>query len=93
MYSNNMISKIAKLANLIIGDKKMEKDFSSILGYVDKLKEVDVSEIKETANLSCSNNVFREDIEIRKDVTDLLNLMPEKENNYLRVNEVFQENE
>lgn len=88
-----MISKIAKLANLIIGDKKMEKDFSSILGYVDKLKEVDVSEIKETANLSCSNNVFREDIEIRKDVTDLLNLMPEKENNYLRVNEVFQENE
>jgi aspartyl-tRNA(Asn)/glutamyl-tRNA(Gln) amidotransferase subunit C len=88
-----MISKIAKLANLIIEDKKMEKDFSSILDYVDKLKEVDVSEIKETANLSCSNNVFREDIEIRKDVTDLLNLMPEKENNYLRVNEVFQENE
>jgi aspartyl-tRNA(Asn)/glutamyl-tRNA(Gln) amidotransferase subunit C len=93
MYSNNMISKIAKLANLIIGDKKLEKDFSSILGYVDKLKEVDVSEIKETSNLSCSNNVFREDIEIRKDVSDLLNLMPEKENNYLRVNEVFEENE
>jgi len=93
MYSNNMISKIAKLANLIVEDKKMEKDFSSILGYVDKLKEIDVSEIKETSNLSCSNNVFREDVEIRKDVTDLLNLMPEKENNYLRVNEVFEENE
>jgi aspartyl-tRNA(Asn)/glutamyl-tRNA(Gln) amidotransferase subunit C len=88
-----MISKIAKLANLIVGDKKMEKDFSSILGYVDKLKEIDVSEIKETSNLSCSNNVFREDVEIRKDVTDLLSLMPEKENNYLRVNEVFEENE
>ena len=88
-----MISKIAKLANLIVEDKKMEKDFSSILGYVDKLKEIDVSEIKETSNLSCSNNVFREDVEIRKDVTDLLNLMPEKENNYLRVNEVFEENE
>ncbi|MDD5098550.1 MAG: Asp-tRNA(Asn)/Glu-tRNA(Gln) amidotransferase subunit GatC [Candidatus Pacebacteria bacterium] len=88
-----MISKIAKLANLIVEDKKMEKDFSSILGYVDKLKEVDVSEIKETSNLSCSNNVFREDVEIRKDVTDLLNLMPEKENNYLKVNEVFEEND
>jgi aspartyl/glutamyl-tRNA(Asn/Gln) amidotransferase C subunit len=93
MYSNNMISKIAKLANLIVEDKKLEKDFSSILGYVDKLKEVDVSEIGETTNLSCSNNVFREDVEIRKDVSDLLALMPEKENNYLRVNEVFEENE
>lgn len=88
-----MISKIAKLANLISEDKKMEKDFSSILEYVDKLKEINVSGVEETAIISCSSNVFREDIEEKKDNTRILELMPEKKNNYLVVNEVFEEND
>ncbi len=88
-----MISKIAKLANLISENKKMEKDFSSILDYVNKLKEVDVSNVEETANLSCSINVFRKDIEEKKDNALILELMPEKRNNYLVVNEVFEEND
>jgi aspartyl-tRNA(Asn)/glutamyl-tRNA(Gln) amidotransferase subunit C len=91
-----MISKIAKLANLIIDEKdldKFEKDFSSILAYVDKLEEVDVSGIEETANLSCVENVLRDDIEERKETKELLDLMPEKKDNYLQVNEVFEEND
>ncbi|MDD3292853.1 MAG: Asp-tRNA(Asn)/Glu-tRNA(Gln) amidotransferase subunit GatC [Candidatus Pacebacteria bacterium] len=91
-----MISKIAKLANLIIDEKdldKFEKDFSSILAYVNKLEELDVSGIEETANLSCVENVFRDDIEERKETKELLDLMPEKKDNYLQVNEVFEEND
>jgi aspartyl-tRNA(Asn)/glutamyl-tRNA(Gln) amidotransferase subunit C len=91
-----MISKIAKLANLIIDEKdldKFEKDFSSILAYVDKLEEVDVSGIEETANLSCVENVLRDDIEERKETKELLDLMPDKKDNYLQVNEVFEEND
>lgn len=88
-----MIKKIAKLANLIIDDKKLEKDFSSILEYVNKLKEVDVSGIEDTSNLSDNVNVFRKDIEQRKEIKEIIDLIPEKENNYLRINEIFEEND
>ncbi|HNP79417.1 MAG TPA: Asp-tRNA(Asn)/Glu-tRNA(Gln) amidotransferase subunit GatC [Candidatus Pacearchaeota archaeon] len=88
-----MIKKIAKLANLIIDDKKLEKDFSSILEYVNKLKEVDVSGIEDTSNLSDNVNVFRKDIEQRKETKEIIDLIPEKENNYLRINEIFEEND
>jgi aspartyl-tRNA(Asn)/glutamyl-tRNA(Gln) amidotransferase subunit C len=91
-----MIEKIAKLANLIIEEKnlsKFEKDFSSILDYVNKLKELDVIDVEETASLSSEKNVFRKDIEEKKEVNDLLKLMPNKNNNYLEVNEVFEEND
>lgn len=88
-----MIKKIAKLANLIVEDEKLGKEFSSILEYVNKLKEVDVSGVEETANLSPNFNVFRKDIEERKKVKEIIDLIPEKENNYLRINEIFEEND
>lgn len=88
-----MIKKIAKLANLIVEDEKLGKEFSSILEYVNKLKEVDVSGIEETANLSPNFNVFRKDIEERKETKEIIDLIPEKENNYLRINEIFEEND
>ncbi|MDD3170521.1 MAG: Asp-tRNA(Asn)/Glu-tRNA(Gln) amidotransferase subunit GatC [Candidatus Paceibacterota bacterium] len=87
------VRKIAKLAYLIVEEKEFEKEFSAILGYVDKLKELDVSRVEETANLSSSKNVFREDVEERKETKDILKLMPETKNNYLEVKEVFFENE
>ncbi|MDD5696809.1 MAG: Asp-tRNA(Asn)/Glu-tRNA(Gln) amidotransferase subunit GatC [Candidatus Pacebacteria bacterium] len=87
------VNKIAKLAYLIIEEKEFEKEFSAILGYVDKLKELDVSQVKETASLSLSKNVFREDVEERKETEDILKMMPETKNNYLEVKEVFFENE
>ncbi|MBI2028569.1 MAG: Asp-tRNA(Asn)/Glu-tRNA(Gln) amidotransferase subunit GatC [Candidatus Levybacteria bacterium] len=55
---------IAKLANLALTDGervKFEKQLSSILGYVDKLKEVDTSKIEPTSQITGLENVTRED--------------------------------
>ncbi len=87
------VKKIAKLAYLIIEEKEFKKEFLAILGYVDKLKELDVSRVEETSNLSSSKNVLRKDVEERKETKEILKLMPKTTNNYLEVKEVFFENE
>ncbi|MDD5639749.1 MAG: Asp-tRNA(Asn)/Glu-tRNA(Gln) amidotransferase subunit GatC [Candidatus Pacebacteria bacterium] len=92
MISEKEIKDIAKLAYLNISEQEIEKlrkDFSSILEYVDKLKEVDISEISETANLSKTENVEREDIAKRFDSKLLIETMPKQKNRYLEVKKVL----
>ncbi|MCK9393439.1 MAG: Asp-tRNA(Asn)/Glu-tRNA(Gln) amidotransferase subunit GatC [Candidatus Paceibacterota bacterium] len=92
MISEKEIKSIAKLAYLNISEQEIEKlrkDFSSILEYVDKLKEVDIPEISETANLSKTENVEREDIAKRFDTKLLIDAMPKQKNGYLEVKKVL----
>ncbi|MFA5080683.1 MAG: Asp-tRNA(Asn)/Glu-tRNA(Gln) amidotransferase subunit GatC [Candidatus Paceibacterota bacterium] len=92
MISEKEIKDIAKLAYLEISEQEIEKlrkDFSSILEYVDKLKEVDISEINETANLSKTENIEREDIAKRFDNKSLIEAMPKQKNRYLEVKKVL----
>lgn len=92
MISEQEIRNIAKLAHLRVKDDEIEKlrsDFSSVLDYVNKLKEVDVSEITETVNLSQSHNVEREDVSIRFDKNLLIQSMPKSRNDYLEVKKVL----
>ena len=96
MISEDDVKKIAKLSYLEISAeemKKFEKDFSSILDYVNQLKELDVSQIEETANMTNIKNVFRPDQEITFDNQDLLSLMPNKKNNYLEVKKILNNND
>jgi len=94
---NNMISEqeirdIAKLAHLKIRDdevQKLREEFSSVLDYVNKLKEVDVSQINETSNLSISSNVEREDIPKRFNKDALIDSMPKQRDGYLEVKKVL----
>lgn len=54
----------AQLARLTISDAeaaKFQAQLSQILGYVEKLKEVDVSQVDPTAHTSDVHNVFRQD--------------------------------
>ncbi|OGJ54542.1 hypothetical protein A3D11_01735 [Candidatus Peribacteria bacterium RIFCSPHIGHO2_02_FULL_49_16] len=58
------IRHIAKLARLHISDKEVKrytKELSSILTYVDKLKEVDTRNVEPTTQVTGLRNVFRED--------------------------------
>jgi aspartyl-tRNA(Asn)/glutamyl-tRNA(Gln) amidotransferase subunit C len=92
MISEQEIKNIAKLAYLKIKDEEIEKvrnDFSSILDYVNKLNEVDVSEIGETSNLSQTHNVEREDVSCRFDTNLLIQAMPKSRNGYLEVKKVL----
>ncbi|MFA5714918.1 MAG: Asp-tRNA(Asn)/Glu-tRNA(Gln) amidotransferase subunit GatC [Candidatus Paceibacterota bacterium] len=92
MISEEEIRKIAKLSYLEIKNEEIgeiREKFSSILEYVKKLQELDVSSIEETANLSKSENIFREDIGEEKDSEELLKALPRKKGNYLEVKKIL----
>jgi len=92
MISEEEIRRIAKLSFLEIKDEEideMREKFSSILEYVKKLQELDVSSVLETANLSQSENVFRIDIGEERDSEDLLKALPRRKDNYLEVKKIL----
>jgi len=92
MISEEEIRRIAKLSYLEIKDEEideMREKFSSILEYVKKLQELDVSSVLETANLSQSENVFREDVGEERDSEDLLKALPRRKDNYLEVKKIL----
>ncbi|MFZ3055049.1 MAG: Asp-tRNA(Asn)/Glu-tRNA(Gln) amidotransferase subunit GatC [Minisyncoccales bacterium] len=92
MISEEEIRRIAKLSYLEIKDEEideMREKFSSILEYVKKLQELDVSLVRETANLSQSENVFRNDIGEERDSEDLLKALPRRRDNYLEVKKIL----
>ena len=92
MISEEEIRNIAKLSYLEIKDEEIDEirnKFSSILEYVKKLQELDVSDIGETANLSKSENVFRGDVGKEKDSEALLKVLPRRKDNYMQVKKIL----
>lgn len=94
MISEQKVKHIAKLARLGLTKeeiKKFQKEFSLILDYIEKLKEIDISKIEPTSHSIKIENVTRSDegekpgLESRK----LLELTPELKDSYLRVKSVF----
>ena len=58
------VKYVAKLANLSIkpeDEKKFEKQLNDILGYVEKLNEVDTKGVEITSQVTGLENVTRED--------------------------------
>ncbi len=54
----------AELARLNLSEEEISKfqaQLSQVLGYVDKLKTLDVSQVEATAHANAVRNVFRED--------------------------------
>lgn len=95
MISKKKVEHIAKLARLGLTEaeiKKFQGELSSILGYVEKLKKVDVSKIKATSHPCQVQNIMRtdeaedEDVEVRK---KLVAASPDKEKGYIKVKSVF----
>lgn len=92
MISEEIVKKIAALSYLKIEEnelKKFEQDFSSILEYVNKLKELDTQAIEETAGIAHHSNVFRADQSEVFANQDLLDLMPRRKDNYLEVKKIL----
>lgn len=98
---SNMLSKeetehIAGLARLGLGEEEIEryqKDLSSILDYIEKLKEVDTGDIKPfTHPVEISNITRRDEVMPRnKEQTEkLIKLMPDQKDGYLKVKSVFE---
>jgi aspartyl-tRNA(Asn)/glutamyl-tRNA(Gln) amidotransferase subunit C len=92
MISEEEIRNIAKLSYLEIKNEEMDEireKFSSILEYVKKLQELDISEIQETANLSESDNIFRGDVGREQDSEGLLKVLSRRKDNYMQVKKIL----
>lgn len=94
MISKEDVKRIAKLARLGLTEEeigKFQKDLSSILDYVEKLKEVDIANVDPTSQSVLAENIMREDVsrESEGENQKLLDLMPETKDGYLKVKSIL----
>lgn len=88
------VERIAQLARLALTDSEREKfatQLTSILSYVEKLKELDTSGIEPTSHVVTIGNVMREDKvspSLAKDVA-LMNA-PDKAGDFYRVPKIIE---
>ena len=64
MISRDEVLHVARLARLELGEadiERMREQLDSILAYIDRLKELDVSGVEPTAHVVELVNVMRED--------------------------------
>lgn len=93
MITLKEVEKIAELTRLGISEEEKEKfagDLSLILGYVQKLSEVNIEKIEPITGGTNLESVVRKDDET-KDIStdemkaDILAAAPDKENGYFKV--------
>lgn len=63
--SKNEVEHVANLARLNLSDNELETmtgQLDNILTYVDKLEELDTSEVAPTTHVFSVSNAFREDV-------------------------------
>lgn len=88
-----LLDKIAHLARLEFDEKdaeKMMQDMSSILTWVEKLKEVDTDGVEPLTTMSHEINALREDtVAPPLPTNEVLKNAPKKDDHYFRVPKVL----
>ena len=98
MISKEEIEHLKDLARVEFGEaetEKLAKDLGDILGYVEKLKDVDVSSVPEMTHASGDvKNVFRKDGEVTHEGGVIVDAFPEKfdagHGTYLKVKAILE---
>ncbi len=93
MLTKEEVVKIASLARIELSDaeiEKFQKDLSSVLDYVEALKEVDTDGLDIVSSVTGLENVMREDKAILiEDQQDILANAPERKDNYYKVKSIL----
>ncbi len=93
--SKEEVKHIALLARLGLTEEEIERyanQISSILDYVEILKEVNTDGIEPTAQVTGLENVMREDVMNKSDnetMKKLIEMAPEQEDNLVKTRSVF----
>ena len=94
-FDRETLLKLGKLARISIKDKQLDflsRDLSSILKFVDQLKEINTENIDPTANSLNQNLIRREDEKSNtNNIEDVLENAPEKELNFYVVPKVIEQ--
>ena len=88
----NEVNRIAKLARLSFNDsekQKLQQELSSILDYVDQLKEVQEKADGGEAPDPASINLMREDISESPNPEDFLTPAPSRQGNFIKVKSIL----
>jgi len=96
MITKEEVKHIAGLARIKLTDKeeeKFSKELSSILDFVNQLKEVDIKDIKPIDQITGLDNVIRKDenpqTASKEDRERLIGQAPAKKNNLVKVKAVL----
>ena len=92
--SRDDVLHLAQLSSLELNETEIEglgTDISNILGYVEKLKELDTSGVEPTYQVTGLSNIWRNDEIINYDVTreELLSRSAESVENQVKVPKVL----
>ena len=87
--STEDVQHVARLARLDISDEETERfaqQLNAILTYMDKLNELDTSNVEPMSHVIDVSNAFREDI-VRESIPQEVSLAnaPERENGFFKV--------
>lgn len=92
-FTEKDIEKLAQLARIELtadAKKKFAKQVASILEYVEQIKEVDTSKVKEVSHLPKLRNAFREDkVRPASNVNKSIDQFPDKSGNLNKVKAVL----
>jgi len=94
MPNEKQVEYVASLARIGVSSDEAESlvsQLSKILGYIDKLKELNVDNVEPMRGPSLKNNIFREDE--AKDCgvqEDILKNAPSREGNYFKIPKVIE---
>ena len=84
---NKLINELARLAKLNFDEKssqEMQKDLNKIIGFVDKLSEIDTKDVEPLIYLSDEVNVLRKDDPIENiSQEQALKNAPKKDSDYI----------
>ena len=95
MISKDDIEHLKNLARVEFDEKETEtlaKDLNSILGYMEILKEADISEVPEMTHAVEDKNVMRPDETkdaLASSRDDVVGAFPESTNEYLKVKAIL----
>lgn len=90
------VSHVAKLARLGLADKEKEKfakDLGAILGFIDKLKEVNIEGVEPTFQVTGLHSVLRPDEEMKRQEKGRKNILanaPETKDGQIKVKTILE---
>ena len=92
--SKDEVRYIANLARLGLSEEEIshfQAQLESVLGYIDKLKSLDVGHVKPTAHALDLCNVYRPDeVKPSIDSADVFKIAPSQEGNFYKVPKVIE---
>ncbi len=89
------VRDIATLARIGVTDEEVDtyqKDLSSVLGYFEKLQEVDTEGVEEIGHITGVTDVYRSDSVVEMDEEDkkaMMNSVPDEKDGYIKVKSVL----